>query len=623
MARDPYRRQMRQIRRAVRNSGDSPFKVVIAGPDEPLGLIVLAAIGRWAFRHRSAFAPFGITAAAFIVAALVHPHHARYWLLTAAITVLAVILLGMPHETVWTRPAGKVTAGILARAWAACGIDRSTERAYAASVVAVTGGWLAAAIAAGPGTRPLPEIALVATMVLGIPWWFHRRRRAKVRVERTISGWPGIADAVGLPGAHIASVVVDAWGWTARVMLRKGTTTAHAITRIPAIESGLGLRPGSVRVFPDEKRADRFIMRVVENDPHAEPIPWPGRWVTSITRPLEIGLTEEGRAVRLLLLRRNVLIGGIMGAGKSGILNLIIANLAACRDVILWGIDMKGGMELQPWAGCFDRLAFTPEQAIALFRDAVTRLDQRAARMAAEGKRVWDATPDDPAIVIIVDEWAELPDEARGYADSIARRGRAVAENLIAATQRPTQEAMGKGTAIRSQMDIRICLRVREPRDADLILGAGMVNSGWHAHKLTQPGEFLISSPEHSMPERNRAYLLTDARRDYHASQCATARPQTAPNRPDMPPMAPESPLTAPVGPPRGERPRPETALWDALVDAGDTGASVGELEAACGMGRRWVYYRLQEHARAGRAVQVRRGYWRAVRPATPQGHSE
>ena len=76
--------------------------------------------------------------------------------------------------------------------------------------------------------------------------------------------------------------------------------------------------------------------------------------------------------------------------------------------------------------------------------------------MAAAGKRVWEPTPDDPALIIIVDEWAELPAEAREYADSIARRGRAVAENLIAATQRPTQEAMGKGTAVRSQMDIRI-----------------------------------------------------------------------------------------------------------------------------------------------------------------------
>jgi S-DNA-T family DNA segregation ATPase FtsK/SpoIIIE len=306
MARDPYRRQIRAARRVMRN-GDNPFQVVILGPDEPLGLIALAAISRWAWRHRTAFAPPGITSAAFIIAALTHPHHARYWLPVAGITALITVLLAIPHQFLRTRPAGKITARALARLWATCGIDRGIERAYAAAVIAVTGGWLSAAIAAGPLMKPLPATAGIATVILGIPWWFHRRRRAKVRIARTIAGWPGIADAVGLPGSHIASVVVDAWGWTARVMLRKGTTAAHAITRIPEIESGLGLRPGSVRVLPDEKRADRFILRIVENDPHARPAPWPGRWITSITKPMEIGLSEDGRPVRVLLLRRNVL----------------------------------------------------------------------------------------------------------------------------------------------------------------------------------------------------------------------------------------------------------------------------------------------------------------------------
>ena len=242
---------------------------MILGPDEPLGLIALAAIARWAYRHRSAFVPFGITSAAFIIAAIAHPHHARYWLLVAGITVLGTVLLGIPHTILWTKPAGKVTAGALARLWAACGMDRGIERGYAATVTAVAGGWLSAAIAAGPAVKPLPAIAGIATAVLGIPWWFHRRRRAKVRVERTISVWPDIAGDIGLPGSRIANVVVDTWGWTARVILKKGMTAAHAIGKIPEIESGLGLRPGSVRVFPDRRRADQFTMRVVENDPHA------------------------------------------------------------------------------------------------------------------------------------------------------------------------------------------------------------------------------------------------------------------------------------------------------------------------------------------------------------------
>jgi hypothetical protein len=166
-------------------------------------------------------------------------------------------------------------------------------------------------------------------------------------------------------------------------------------------------------------------------------------------------------------------------------------------------------------------------------------------------------------------------------------------------------------------MDVRICLRVREPRDADLILGQGSLNSGWHAHKLTSPGEFLISDPEHAAPERNRAYLIDDESRDQHAARYGHRQPTLPTPAPGVPWRAPEPPQDAPDGTPRADddRPRPETALWDALVDAGPEGVSVGELGAACGMARRWVYYRLQEHAQAGRAVQVRRGYWRATRP--------
>src|ERR1039457_502313 len=398
MARDPYRRQMRRARRTMRKGSNDPFQLVILGPGEPLGLIALAAASRWAYRHRTAFAPFGITMAAFAVAAYAHPHHSRYWLLVASITVLVTVVLGIPHRLMWSRPAGKVTETALTRLWNACGIDRGIERAYAATVIAVTGGWLAAAIAAGPLVKPLPGIAGIATVILAVPWWFHRRRRAKARVEKTISAWPDVAENAGLPGSEILSVVVDAWGWTARVLLRKGNTTEQVIGKIPVLESNLGLRPGSMRVFADEKRADRFIMRVIETDPHSVPVPWPGPSVTSVTKPAEIGLSEDGRPVRVLLLRRNVLVGGIAGAGKSGILNVIIAALAACPDVVLWGIDLKGGMELQPWAACFDRLATTPEEATGLLGDAVGWLNHRARQNAAKGIRLHEPAPDNPAL---------------------------------------------------------------------------------------------------------------------------------------------------------------------------------------------------------------------------------
>ncbi|HEX4063137.1 MAG TPA: FtsK/SpoIIIE domain-containing protein [Streptosporangiaceae bacterium] len=582
---------------------------------------MLAATGRWIYRHRSALAPFTTALAALITAAILHIHHARWWIPVTVMTVTVAVLLGFPYPVLARCRAGAHLAHGLSRMWAAAGIDRATERAYAAVVVTVTGGWLAAATALGP-IKPLPQIGGIGTVILGVPWWYHRRRREKVRVERiTREQWPVLAEHIGLPSVHITSAVVDVWGWTARAILKKGTTAHQVTSKIPDIESGLGLRPGSVRVTPDPDRANRLTLRVVEKDPHAQPVPWPGPAITSVTQPIPIGVSEDGQTVTVRMLRRNVLIGGIMGAGKSGILNILIAALAACPDVILWGVDLKGGMELQPWADCFAKLATSPAGATALFREAAAWLDDRAARMAAEGQRVREPTPADPALVVITDEYAELPGLAHQHADSVARRGRAVAVNLIAATQRPTQDAMGK-TAVRSQMDVRICLRVRERRDVDLILGQGSFAAGWHAHQLTQPGAFLLSDPEHPHPARHRAYLITDPQIERHATACATHRPtppQPAAGRwPPTPPRWPQDPGPAPS---RGhDHDDPDAALWAALRDAGPGGVPTADLVTVTGMTRATLHRRLRALAAAGRATQTGRGHWRATTDEGEQG---
>jgi S-DNA-T family DNA segregation ATPase FtsK/SpoIIIE len=611
MRRDPYRHYRRQMRRNYRTRHGG-YPVILPAPYEPVAAIAFATIGRFFYRHRSAFLPFLIAGCTFAGAEILHRNHPATWVIAAAGTVAAGIFLGIPHRLVWANPGGKLTAGLLTRAWEACGIDRPAERVYVTTVAVTCGAWLSASIAVGPTMKPLPAIAAIATVILGIPWWAHRRRRARVRIERTVQAWPDMAENMGLPGSRIASATGDAWGFTARVILRKGTTAAHAISQIPAIESGLGVRPGSVRALPDPDRADRVILRVIETDPHATAIAWPGQPVTSVTHSADIGLFEDGRPVRVSVLRRNVLIGGTTGSGKSGVLNVILAYLAACADVIVWGVDLKGGMELQPWARCLTRLATTPQQSSELFADAIGELDRRAAMMATQGMRVWEPSRAMPALIIVVDEYAELPDGARDSADSLARRGRAVAVNLIAATQRPTQQAMG-GNAVRSQMDVRICLRVRERRDADLILGQGSFAAGWHAHALGQPGSFLISSPEHSTPERARAYLITDDHVAAHAERNARRVLASAPSSPQE---ASRSTQTAQdTSASTADRPDPEKALWGALCHAGPEGVPVSVLVRESGMGRTWIYERLRELAAAGRAVQTLRGQWRATDP--------
>ena len=236
-----------------------------------------------------------------------------------------------------------------------------------------------------------------------------------------------------------------------------------------------------------------------------------------------------------------------------------------------------------------------------------------------------------PALVIIVDEYAELAEQAPAalkHTDTIARLGRAPAVTLVLATQRPTQKVMGH-SAVRSQMNIRISFRVEEQRDVDLVLGQGKL-SDRERPQAQRPRQVppVVTRARH--PRRARAYLLTDADVTGAAARYAPARPPldaisrralTAP--PAVPPDG-----TEPGGPGQdapspahsedigNDEDGPESILQSALSRAPDQGISVSELMAATGMGRRWVYYRLRELSAAGRVIQTARGLWRIA----PQG---
>jgi FtsK/SpoIIIE family len=601
-----YRQIRRQTRRA-RRAGLQPIVVI----ESPFPVPIALLLARLAWRYRSEIAPAATAGAALGAGWWLHATYPGWWALLLASSDLAaagLFLFG-----------GRV------------GLGRLSERVYAASAALVGGGWLAVAALLGPSTSPMPQLLILGALAFAVPWWAHRRRRAKARMQRTIAAWPDIAKSVSLPGSKIQSASADLWGWRARVRLARGQTIADVTARLPAIESALGTYRGAVRVYPTgDGKANRCELRVLDTDPHAEAVPWPGPSVGSITQPVDLGPFEDAERCRVSFLRRHALFAGTTGSGKSGGLNVLMGSLAACGDVVIWAIDLKNGMELGPWAPCIDRLATNPGQAAALLADAVTVLQARAGHLAATGQRVWEPSPGMPALVIIVDEYAELADEApeaMSDTDSIARLGRAVAVTLVAATQRPTQKAIGQG-AVRSQMDTRICFRVRERKDVDLVLGTGMLNVGWHAHTLNAPGKFLVSSPEHATPKRARAYLVTDDDVVRTDAQYGFDRPQLdavslgalhhapAPAEPVPWYLAGAQRNAGEADDVSGDS-QPATqegALWAALCGAPSDGADVAELLQASGMTRPTLYRHLGTLSDAGRAIQVSRGRWRAAR---------
>ena len=241
-------RQMRRQARLARRSGLQPMMMINTGDafPETVGVVLL----RGAWRYRSELAPVGVTAA--LVAAAWWLHHTRpqWWFPVAVLAGVAA----------WA-------AALFGARWR---LPTLPERVYAAVTIYAGGIWLSVATAIGPFFRPLAQAGIIAALILSVPWWAHRRRRAKVRLERKLNAWPDIAKAVGLAGAEVMSATVDVWGWRARFRLARGQTIKDVTAKIPAIESGLGTVRNAVRVYPTpDDLANRCEIRVLEMDPHA------------------------------------------------------------------------------------------------------------------------------------------------------------------------------------------------------------------------------------------------------------------------------------------------------------------------------------------------------------------
>jgi DNA segregation ATPase FtsK/SpoIIIE, S-DNA-T family len=590
---------------------------------EPEGYRLRSPLPRLAWRYRSELAPLYAALVLLVAGVVLHAWWPGWWQIIAATAVASGLIVGdLGHRL---------------------GLDRPIERGYAALVTTAGGLWLATATRFGPLRRPLLPVLLAGVLVGGVPWWAHRRRRAKVRVTRAMHTWAEDAAAADLDGAHLQAVDItpDGQQWTARLLLPKGKTLADALARVPKLESALGLRPRAIRVEEDPTLARRVILRVVTRDPHTRPLPMPERsGRPTITRPVLVAVYETGELLRVNLLRKHALFGGATGSGKSTLLNAFLATLAPAPDVLLWGIDFAGGTALIPWASCFGRIATTPAEARAVLADACRVIEVRNRWLVHHGRDAWQPTPEAPALVIPVDELAELieqlPDAATSL-DSIARLGRKTAVTLLVATQRPTQEALGGG-ALRAQLTVRVCLRVTEPADGELILGRGKTKQGYRPDLLDAPGKLLAwDPPDHTRPVPAKAYTL-DRQRIRQLAAAPAAVPELDPDSAaalaerDVPDQPPPERGTAPEGrtiPPARERSQtaheplamiepagdgdPLAALWAALHAAGPRGAKVAELAHAVGRAKTWVYERLQDLHRQRQVERAGHGRWRPI----------
>jgi S-DNA-T family DNA segregation ATPase FtsK/SpoIIIE len=458
-------------------------------------------------------------------------------------------------------------------------------------------------------------------------------------LDSVLADWPQTAAAARLAGSTLSQVRQDEWGWTAVLELPPGLTFRDAHERRHALESALDIRPHAVRIAQNLTSARRVQLRVFARDPLAAAPPWRGPQAGSILQPIPLGYYEDGSLMRLRLAGECVLIAGMRGAGKSNLLHITIGELAACLDVVLWGIDLKYGLELGPWEGVFDRLAHDLTDAEQLLEAASRVMDAHGQLLAKGARKDWQSTPQTPALVVVVDEQGRLRASKRAITilERIATGGRALGVWLVSATQYPTVQVLGSGE-LRSQYTAKVVLRLERKQHVNYVLGEEAANAGWRADLIPadKPGTLYLDAAGATVPMRGRAFEVTQPTIDQVVERYATRRPSLTP--------AAIAALQATGAPGTGEGPRtglagdgighprrdphlagldPEQAIIDALVQAGPRGATVGDLKQATDMSRSWIYNRLRELAAARRVHQVDRGRWALAGGAADGDHGQ
>jgi len=316
---------------------------------------------------------------------------------------------------------------------------------------------------------------------------------------------------------------VAATAWTDRLLVRlvAGQSPDHFAARTENLAHGLGAVTCRVRAAVP----GHVVIELVRRDALAAVIPAlpvPGH---ADPGAAAVGRREDGQPWTIRLHGTHVLVAGSTGAGKAsllwGIIRAILPALADGTATIL-GADPKG-MELAYGRALFDRFGryeSSPEQITAMLEDAVTGMQNRAAKLAGH-RRDHKPAAQHPFVLVVIDEVAfltayqpdrKLRERTLAALATLTTQGRAVGHCVVAAVQDPRKDVL----TIRNLFPDRIAMRLDEPEQVDMVLGDGTRDRGALADRispdpLTGAGIAYVRLADDPDPVRVRAAWVSDA----------------------------------------------------------------------------------------------------------------
>lgn len=424
------------------------------------------------------------------------------------------------------------------------GVEHEADRWWVRIGSAASAGWLALASQLGPMNLWSLGTLAVGGVLCGRQWYRYKAATrqveavtievvpeevaqpdpAQVMREHWTTQWATVSEQIpDCKGSKVVDVAENSPGNIA-LKVKLVPIKQHAdkvVNAARSLETGLltqdgkHLRPGALKVVADKTdstmvkvliRVNNPLKKVLTFEEVADLLP------KSVNEPLLMGRREDTTWDRQKLAGTHWLIGADTGGGKSNLIHTIMANLAGCDDVVIWGADRKGGRALGPWLPRIDWLA-TNQAEIDLQLRSLEQILTYRETLDLESDQI-TARPELPALVYIVDEGAEITGTRAGAdgtanaarLERIASLGRALGIWIVYATQYCSLESL-QSAILREQLKVRFLLSTNSRLAASFVLG----DDAWSMIRLSdlsEPGMYYRRTGE-TQPLTARTPLMT------------------------------------------------------------------------------------------------------------------
>ncbi|MER7690590.1 hypothetical protein [Streptomyces sp. NPDC097610] len=340
---------------------------------------------------------------------------------------------------------------------------------------------------------------------------------------------------------QVTDVTGEPWGWSARVTFNTGTPDdLNKDDTYKGLITLLKLRRNGLLIEGDPDAGDACTVRMMQRSPFSPElvgdVPYRAPLSMSITEPADYGVSMDARQLTFALAGLMLLMVADSGAGKSGVMLAMAEVVTACHDAVAFNLDPVGtGVgdlgDAITLDACMD-----DDKIVATLQFLLALCSARARLRARYGwGNKWRVSPEHPAIVVFVDEWAQLSAQAKSLLIRLLLVGRKEAIWVVGGSQFGTKDWLGEAVGPKlSGKLLGSCRRV----DVTELLGGGAIAEGYRAdllraatHTEVNDAGQIYAQGLPGMPDRPVRYKVREVTAEYAAKVGAE---RAAAGRPDL-----------------------------------------------------------------------------------------